>query len=143
VTHPRRLVREQTKAALEGLARGDDVLSVYTNRVKDLEPENLPIAVILTNEETSERASKRSPIDRTIQLTISMVIDAEKSSTLDDDLDDWAELIEARLAQSPPASAQRCTLVATTLEIPDPEQGSAWCGFLFLEYEALVLGEES
>lgn len=139
MTHPRQVVRERTKAALAELAVADRTACVYTNRVKDLVPEKLPAIVILTNEERSSRAAKSAPVDRTIQLILGIVIDADTSETIDDDLDAWAEAVEARLTASPPAT--RCTLIATTLDVPEPEEGEDWLGFLFLEYEATVFGE--
>lgn len=137
MTHPRRLLRERSKAALTDLVLGDLTLNVYTNRVKELTEESLPACVILTEDETSTRASKGGDVDRTVSVTFALMIDAEASSTLDDDLDNWAEQIEERLAANPPA--QRFTLVGTTLELPEPEEGERWIGFLFLEYEGQIL----
>ncbi len=137
MTHPRRLLRERSKAALADLDLAGATLNVYTNRVKELLEGHLPACVILTDDETSTRAGKAGTVDRTVRVTFAVMIDAEASSTLDDDLDDWAEQIEERLTASPPA--QRFTLVGTTLDLPEPEAGQMWIGFLFLEYEGQIL----
>lgn len=139
MTHVRQQVRALAKQALSGLSIDSRTLNTYTNRIKDLEPSNLPSCVILTEDERSERAGKSAALDRTISVLFVVVIDAESSATIDDDLDAWAEAIELRLAAAPPAA--RFTLTATNLDLPQPEEGQQWLGFMSLEYEAKVFGE--
>lgn len=139
MTHVRQALREAVKAKLDVVALNGATLSVYTNRVKELSPDKLPAAVIITNEESSERYGKSAAIERTIQCSVAIVIDAEKAKDIDDELDAWAERVEAVLA-GPMGGARLFTLRATSLDIPDPEEGQEWLGFLFLDYEASGFG---
>jgi hypothetical protein len=139
VTHVRRTLREAVKAKLESMTLEGATLSVYTNRVKELEPDKLPAAVIITDEESSERYGKSAALERTIQCSVAIVIDAEKAKDIDDELDAWAERVESVLA-APMGDARLFTLRATSLDIPDPEEGQEWLGFLFLDYEASGFG---
>lgn len=141
MTHVRRTLREGVKERLEGLALSGETLSVYTNRVKEIHPDKLPAAVIVTEDETSERYAKPGSLQRTIRCSVVVMLDADRANDIDDELDDWSELVEMRLREVPVGGAQAFTLVSTALDIPDPEEGGAtWIGFLILEYEATVFG---
>ena len=141
MTHPRKTLRGALKARLAGVELNGLTLTPVTNRTKDLEATKLPIAAIVTEEETSERASKSGAIDRRVQVFIVLVIEVEDAKALDDDCDAWAELVEDRLKQVPVGGARCMTLRSTSLDLPPPEEGETWIAYLALEYEAEIFGE--
>jgi len=133
VTHIRQRVREGIKGALDGL----EFENVYTNRVKDIDESKLPAAVIITDDERSQRADKSGTLERTISAMVVVIIKGD-TDTLDDELDAWAEAIEPRLQKVPPAL--KLTLTATSLDLQSDEDGQHWFGYLALEYEATAFG---
>lgn len=126
--HIRQQIREAVKTALSDLA-----LTTYTNRVQNLDPDNLPAAVILTEDEASQQQSKDGDLDRTIDVIVVVIMDGD-SETIDDDLDTWAEQIEPLLKSVPPA--KQFLLSATSLDVRPDDEGSQWFGYLALEYKA-------
>lgn len=140
MTHPRKLTRDDVKERLKGIAYKGQELTRVVNRTQDLEPGELPAAAVVTPEETSKRATKGGELDRRFSVLIVIIIDAEKSDDVDDDLDAWAELVEDKLKLTPVGAAKRFTLTATSLDLPAVEEGEAWLGYLALEYQAEILG---
>lgn len=132
--HIRQQLRQAVKAKLETL----DFASVSTNRVMDLKDADLPAAVIITEDESSERTDKRGGITRDISLLVVVIIDGS-TDTLDDDLDAWSELIEPLMRNVPPA--RQIILTATGLDFRPDDEGEHWFGYLALEYQALTFEE--
>lgn len=141
MTHARKALRQAVAQRLDGITRGHETLTVYTNRVKEVTPDKLPAAVIVTDSEQSESYSKSGDLQRSVQCSVVVMVDADRSDDIDDELDDWAERIELALSDLPIGGAHQFTLRSTSLDIPSPEDGGAtWIGFLILDYAAHVVG---
>lgn len=143
MTHPRKTLRDSTKALLEGLTRADGaVLTFEIARAVEIQSKagcTLAWGDISTPSETSERADKQGAVDRETDLMISVTIDGDDPTVLQDELDAWAELIEDRLRTTTPAPAKRCTLTNTTLDRSQDEQGVKWIAFLDMQYAVQIL----
>jgi len=132
--HIRQKIRESVKTKLSTL----DFKSVNTNRVMDLKDKDLPAAVIITEDETSQQTDKRGGITRDISVLVVVIVNGE-TDTLDDDLDGWAEKIEPVLRDVP--YARQFILTATGLDFRPDDEGEHWFGYLALEYQALAFEE--
>lgn len=129
--HIRQQIREEAKDAIAGIG----LESVHTNRIQDLLAVDLPAGVIVTEDETSQRTSKDGGLTRAPVMLIVILVEGD-SETLDDDLDDWAEKIEAQMKALP--SASLVTLSATSLDLQPDESGERWFGSVALEYSVLA-----
>lgn len=135
--HVRKALREAVRAKLQGLTiPGSAPLAVFTTRGDENNHGDMPFAIIVTNEEASERADKSGDLQRTITLGIGLCIDADVSEGVDDEMDAWALAVETALQ----VESRAMTLVRTTAELSEPEEGERWFGYLTLEYEAIVFG---
>jgi hypothetical protein len=142
MTHPRQTLRDATKALLEGIERDGTVLTFELARATEVQSKagvTLAWGDISTPTEASARADKSGSLDRTVDLFISLQIDGDDPTVLQDELDAWAELIEDRLRTNTPAPAKRCTLTNTTLDRGLDEQGVKWLAFLDMQYAAQIL----
>lgn len=128
--HIRQQVREAVKTALTGIG-----LTVYTNRIQDFDDSELPVAVVLTEDEVSEAYSKAGGLERTIDITVVVIVDG-LSATLDDDLDTWAETIEPLMVSVPPS--RDMVLTGTALDLRPDDEGARWFGYLALEFKSTV-----
>ncbi len=91
------------------------------------------LGVLVRKDAKDNKADRGGDTERTIDLTVVIIIDG-LSTTIDDDLDDWAEALEAVLKDVPPA--RNMQLVATALDVQSDEAGDLWFGYLALDYQA-------
>lgn len=133
--HVRKQLRDAIKIALEQIPD----LTVFTNRVKDVS--DLPYAVIITEDESSERVDKDDDLQRTIDVLIVVAIEGTADDPMDDDLDALAVLVEDKM-NSLFGLLDEMTLTATAMDNRPDEDGDQWYGFLVMNYQALVTTPE-
>lgn len=131
MSHVRQQIREAVKTRLDTL----DNLNVYTNRVSDLLAIDLPTAVILTEDETSELAEFDDDLMRETEVVIVGTLNAE-SETIDDELDDWAVKIEGALDVTLGGLVKLFVLTSTNTDFRSDEEGEHWFAFLIMTYTA-------
>lgn len=135
--HPRQALREAARTAISAVSVNSQTLTVHTNRVRLLETELLPAAVIVTEDENSQRASKDGDLDRTIDMAIVLIVTGD-SETIDDDLDAWAEAVEAALATT--TVGNEIQLRSTSMDVQADDDGDNWFAYLAMDYQVRVLG---
>lgn len=134
MTHPRRVIREAAKEILDGLKLDGETLRVETNRVKQAEPDTLPLCVIITDSESSSRAHKGGGVSRTVEMVVAVAVSGDHDD-IDDYLDAWAEAIEARFEAH---GGGLYNLARTTLDLEPDTEGAEWLAFLLMEYEITI-----
>lgn len=95
--HKRQAIRE----AVRDLLNTHPVLKarVTTNRTRPTETTELPVVIVYTLQETSERTTTARTLTRT--LTIAIEIRASSAGSLDDVLDDLCRTVERTMASNP------------------------------------------
>jgi len=98
-TPKRTLIRQAVLAALEPL-KLEGVTEVFSNRVEQYSASHLPVvSCYFVNEETSPAAVQSNSYRRTLSLRIDIIVEAE--SGIDDQLEQFQELVEEALKNNP------------------------------------------
>jgi len=140
--HIRTAIRENVKAALTGIEAVDG--RVFSSRISAFEDHELPAIIVSTPTDTVSLLNT-SPVRPRVQRrdqTIDVVIVASATDSLDDDLDELAEQVEAKMQVDPTLGVQ-----ATNLELRGNQStvigdGSEMRGVLKLNYSVTVSTRE-
>lgn len=127
-------VRKQIR--LDALERLESAIGLKTFKgPRSLDELDLPAGGVLADEETGTVISTSRTKERSLEVTLLVVLQGDPDR-LEDDLDDYAARIEAEFDSTPPTGAKRFELTATSIELMSDEEGDRWYGTLALVYQA-------
>lgn len=133
--HVRKQIRVAAAAALD--AAVEITATVYTSRVHSLATEKLPVILVYTTEEASERFAMGDSLQR--EVTLQVVGAVENTTGFDNDADELAAQIERALGVDATLGglAKDLVLDATTIELVG--DGDKPTGTVTLEYTAVYV----